>query len=197
MDGDAQPFHFTGRSSPLPLMYFSLPPTHASHPTPEADFRQIDAYARNVKQRGPYLTPDVLVKKFLVRPYRHDLHKVRAIFAWIVDNIGVGRPLEAGSAAAAEPEGEWVETAEAVLQRRWCRSGVGVARLFCEMAVAAGVEDTRVVYGFLRGEEWFQTSFSFCDGFLFRILTPRTERYNGHGRVAERKDQDESCLERW
>lgn len=95
----------------------------------------------------------MLVTRFLARPYKRDLHKVRAIFAWIIDNVGVGSPI--GSPAPTNPEDDWVETAEEVLRRRWCRSGVGFARLFSEMAVVAGVEDVRVVYGFLRGEVLF------------------------------------------
>ncbi|RUS21185.1 hypothetical protein BC937DRAFT_93396 [Endogone sp. FLAS-F59071] len=115
------------------------------------DFQQIDMYARNVKQQGPQVTPEVLVTRYLARPYKRDLHKIRAIFAWIIDNVGIGSPI--GSPAPTNPEDDWVETAEEVLRRRWCRSGVGFARLFSEMAVAAGVEDVRVVYGFLRGPE--------------------------------------------
>jgi hypothetical protein len=46
---------------------------------------------------------------------------------------------------------DWVETAEVVLAKRWCRTSVGMARLFCELAIAAGLEETRMIYGYLRG----------------------------------------------
>lgn len=106
------------------------------------------------------LTPDLLSKKFLTRPYRHDVHKARAIFIWLVQNIGIGAPLEDYSQRRRSSVDEivdrsddtdWVETAEVVLAKRWCRTSVGMARLFCELAIAAGLEETRMIYGYLRG----------------------------------------------
>ncbi|KAI9251274.1 hypothetical protein EDC94DRAFT_289493 [Helicostylum pulchrum] len=40
-----------------------------------------------VQQRGPLLTPTLLSQKFLVRPYKRDLFRLRALFIWIVHNI--------------------------------------------------------------------------------------------------------------
>lgn len=121
------------------------------------------------------ITPEHLATKYIVRPYRRDIQKVRAIFIWIIENIRMGAPQDASSPTsgknyspdnntdaegsiggfgtsthAEQVEKDWVETAELVLSKRWCRTGVGFARLFCEMAVAAGLEETKVVYGYLR-----------------------------------------------
>jgi hypothetical protein len=126
----------------------------------ESEFTQIDAYAAQVKQRGPMLTPEVLSIKFLTRPYRRDIHKARSIFSWLVQNIGLGVPLEenlqkrrssADESVDSAQDTDWVETAEVVLAKRWCRTSVGMARLFCELAIAAGLEETRMIYGYLRG----------------------------------------------
>lgn len=125
----------------------------------ESEFTQIDAYAAQVKQRGPMLTPEVLSIKFLTRPYRRNIHKARAIFSWLVQNIGIGAPLEehlqqrrSSVDESMDPtqDTDWVETAEVVLAKRWCRTSVGMARLFCELAIAAGLEETRMIYGYLR-----------------------------------------------
>ncbi|CAM0141892.1 unnamed protein product [Umbelopsis sp. WA50703] len=139
----------------------------------ETDFNQVDAYARTVRQNGATITPEHLATKYIVRPYRRDIQKVRAIFMWIIENIRVGVPQDTPSPTggknhspdndtegsiggfgtsthAEQVEKDWVETAELVLSKRWCRTGVGFARLFCEMAVAAGLEETKVVYGYLR-----------------------------------------------
>lgn len=53
----------------------------------ESDFIQIDTYASTVQQRGPLLTPAILSQKFLVRPYRKELFRLRALFIWIIQNI--------------------------------------------------------------------------------------------------------------
>jgi hypothetical protein len=94
----------------------------------ESEFTQIDAYAAQVKQRGPMLTPEVLSIKFLTRPYRRDIHKARSIFSWLVQNIGLGVPLEenlqkrrssADESVDSAQDTDWVETAEVVLAKRW------------------------------------------------------------------------------
>ncbi|OZJ04756.1 hypothetical protein BZG36_01836 [Bifiguratus adelaidae] len=114
----------------------------------ESDFTQINNYARNVRQRSHLLTAEQLVKKYLIRPYKHDIHKARAIFIWIAENIAIGAPTNADTESLSSKD--WVESAEEVLRKRWCRSGSGFARLFCELAVAAELE-TVIVYGYLRG----------------------------------------------
>lgn len=43
------------------------------------------------------------------------------------------------------------ETAEQVLEKRTCKSAFGMARLFVDMVIAAGFEDARVIYGYLKG----------------------------------------------
>lgn len=40
-----------------------------------------------MQQRGPLLTPTLLSQKFLVRPYKRDLFRLRALFIWLVQNI--------------------------------------------------------------------------------------------------------------
>jgi hypothetical protein len=51
------------------------------------DFIQIDNYASTVQQRGPLLTPFILSQKFLVRPYKKDLFRLRSLFIWLIQNI--------------------------------------------------------------------------------------------------------------
>lgn len=195
----------------------------------EADFAQIDSYASTVQQRGPLLTPVILSQKFLVRPYRKELLRLRVLFIWIVQNIRpeyhqrrndllllqkqqnqqqqqqqlqqqqqvlatqpmtpsrssnirqrlsrIGNPddnsstknpneitvqkLDAMSLLEEEAASILSETmissdymeesAEEVLEKRSCISSFGMAHLFVAMALAAGFEDARVVYGYLKG----------------------------------------------
>ncbi|KAI9030690.1 hypothetical protein CLU79DRAFT_731073 [Phycomyces nitens] len=105
----------------------------------DTEFVQIDAYAANVHQRGQMVTPQLLSQKFLTRPYRRELHKVRSIFVWLVQNIAI-----------QETETLIDETAEQVLMDRSCSSSLGLATLFCEMARAAGINDTHVICGYWR-----------------------------------------------
>ncbi|KAI8365539.1 hypothetical protein BD560DRAFT_401828 [Blakeslea trispora] len=53
----------------------------------ESELAQIDSYASTVQQRGPLLTPAILSQKFLTRPYKRDLFKLRALFIWVTQNI--------------------------------------------------------------------------------------------------------------
>ncbi|KAG0190668.1 cytokinesis protein 3 [Apophysomyces sp. BC1034] len=121
----------------------------------ETDFEQIDMYAANVKQRGPMLTPQVLAQKFLVRPHRRDLHKIRSIFIWLIQNIviecetGSTQPSFCYDTQDLRPE-DVEDLAEQVLSCRSCSSSIGIASLFYEMAVAAGFEEARIVFGYLR-----------------------------------------------
>lgn len=130
----------------------------------EPDFEQIDAYAANVKQRGPMLTTQVLAQKFLARPYKRDLYKIRSIFVWIMQNISLGsdsnnlmkirkammmRRQQQQQADQVQRE----ETAESVLSSRSCQTPLGLARLFCEMASFAGIQEATIVYGYLRGRK--------------------------------------------
>ncbi|PHZ11104.1 uncharacterized protein RHIMIDRAFT_244952 [Rhizopus microsporus ATCC 52813] len=171
----------------------------------ESDFIQIDTYASTVQQRGPLLTPAILSQKFLVRPYRRELFRLRALFIWIIQNIRpeyhqkrtdllllqkqqnylaqyYHRQTEKPSllkqrlsriAHSAEEEDEppiinrldsmgllqeeavllsnyMNEAAEQVLKKRTCKSAFGMARLFVDMVIAAGFEDARVIYGYLK-----------------------------------------------
>ncbi|KAI9472238.1 MAG: hypothetical protein EXX96DRAFT_622413 [Benjaminiella poitrasii] len=186
------------------------------------DFSQIDSYASTVQQRGPLLTPAILSQKFLARPYRKELFRLRAIFIWLLQNI---RPeyhqkrydlllahkqqqilvSSANHASAQNPlkqkliqrmtnpyhpfketglsssvdvnathqstldamdsleeealvslmskstiSSSLEETSEEVLEKRSCKSAFGMARLFVEMAKAAGFEDAHVIYGYLK-----------------------------------------------
>jgi hypothetical protein len=49
----------------------------------------MDTYATSVQQIGPTLTPQTLSQKFLVRPYRRDLYRLRIIYIWIIQNIAI------------------------------------------------------------------------------------------------------------
>ncbi|KAL0139189.1 hypothetical protein V8B55DRAFT_1521722 [Mucor lusitanicus] len=188
----------------------------------ESDFAQIDSYASTVQQRGPLLTPVILSQKFLVRPYRKELLRLRVLFIWIVQNIrpeyhqrrndllllqkqqtqqqqqqqaAVTQPMtpsrssnirqrlsrignsddtcaikspheitaqkldamnlleEEAASLVAETmiSSDYMnESAEQVLEKRSCKSSFGMAHLFVAMALAAGFEDARVVYGYLK-----------------------------------------------
>ncbi|KAG0348571.1 cytokinesis protein 3 [Podila humilis] len=57
-------------------------------------FEQVDKVARNVNQRGPHMTPQLLSQKYLTRPYsKSSLFKLRVLFVWVSENIR----LEGGS----------------------------------------------------------------------------------------------------
>ncbi|CAO3697717.1 unnamed protein product [Rhizopus stolonifer] len=169
----------------------------------ESHFAQIDIYASTVQQRGPLLTPTILSQKFLVRPYRRDLFRLRALFVWIVQNIRpeyhqkrndlillqkqqayliqYQKQMEKPSllkqklskTSQEEENGPCLmdkldsidllqeealllathfrESPEKVLGKRTCQSAFGMAHLFTDMAIAAGFEDTQIVYGYLKG----------------------------------------------
>ncbi|KAI7873470.1 uncharacterized protein EV154DRAFT_473389 [Mucor mucedo] len=74
-------------ANPFQLLSYQ---NESSSATFDYDFTQIDHYASAVQQRGPLLTPVLLSQKFLVRPYKRDLFRLRALFIWLVQNI---RPL--------------------------------------------------------------------------------------------------------
>ncbi|KAF9133616.1 cytokinesis protein 3 [Mortierella sp. 14UC] len=51
-------------------------------------FVQVDKVARNVNQRGPHMTPQLLSQKYLTRPYsKSPLSKLRVLFVWVSENI--------------------------------------------------------------------------------------------------------------
>ncbi|KAI8969975.1 hypothetical protein BDF20DRAFT_96688 [Mycotypha africana] len=51
-------------------------------------FISVDQYASSIQQKGPLLTPSLLSRKFLARPFpNNDIYKLRAIFIWIVKNL--------------------------------------------------------------------------------------------------------------
>lgn len=188
----------------------------------------MDIYAASVQQRGPSLTPKILTKKFLVRPYRRDLYRLRIIFIWILQNINIidqrelkehhhhhqnnqnnqadlnnisnetitrnnnnggnkklslrrrlsnrqntsslqenadelelpkidvmhGDGLLPEGGGDVESFDDWLlsESSDQVFLNRTCTSSIGLANLFCEMAIAAGFHETKVVYGYLRGK---------------------------------------------
>ncbi|CEP15458.1 hypothetical protein [Parasitella parasitica] len=215
LDDDENPFRILSHTCDVSLKYGALQFN-------EADFAQIDSYASTVQQRGPLLTPAILSQKFLVRPYRKDLLRLRALFIWVVQNIRpdyhqrrndllllqkqqnqqqlmqqqqqqqnqVTQPVVPSkssnirkrlsrignsddSSAGKNPNeitaqkldamnllqeeaislmsetmisSDYMEeSAEAVLDKRSCKSSFGMARLFVAMALAAGFEDARVV----------------------------------------------------
>lgn len=105
----------------------------------EQDFVQIDTYAANVNQRGPMLTPALLAQKFLTRPYRRELFRIRSIFVWLMHNIAI------------KDVGVKNESTDKVLADRSVATPLGLASLLVEMAVAAGFTDAHLVHGYLRG----------------------------------------------
>ncbi|GJJ78170.1 hypothetical protein EMPS_10529 [Entomortierella parvispora] len=51
-------------------------------------FAQVDKVARNVNQRSPHMTPQLLSQKYLTRPYsKSPLSKLRVLFVWVSENI--------------------------------------------------------------------------------------------------------------
>lgn len=51
-------------------------------------FVQVDKVARNINQRGPHMTPQLLSQKYLTRPYsKSPLFKLRVLFVWVSENI--------------------------------------------------------------------------------------------------------------
>jgi len=64
-------------------------------------FAQVDKVARNVNQRSPHMTPQLLSQKYLTRPYsKAPLSKLRVLFVWVSENIrlegGPGRDVSGG-----------------------------------------------------------------------------------------------------
>ncbi|KAI7900297.1 uncharacterized protein BX663DRAFT_518198 [Cokeromyces recurvatus] len=199
-------------------------PSGAFH---ETDFSQVDSYASTVQQRGPLMTPSILSQKFLARPYRRDLYRLRAIFIWLIQNIrpeydqrrrgeerhlvlkqrqpplgmtahqktrGVYRmithppikenlfvsPSDLNTLTEEPPsrldtmdsleqealltssisfeENRIKETAKEVLEKRSCKTALGMANLFIEMVKAAGFEDAYIIYGYLKAPKDSVTS---------------------------------------
>ncbi|KAF9415133.1 cytokinesis protein 3 [Podila epigama] len=51
-------------------------------------FAEVDKVARNINQRGPLMTPQLLSQKYLTRPYsKSPLLKLRVLFVWVSENI--------------------------------------------------------------------------------------------------------------
>ncbi|KAI7878897.1 hypothetical protein K492DRAFT_196478 [Lichtheimia hyalospora FSU 10163] len=117
------------------------------------DYTQVDTYAANVNQRGPMLTPSILAQKFLARPYRRDLYKIRSIFTWVVQNIS--RDID----CTMTTENNMDESAESVLATRYSKTPAGIARLFCAMAHAVGFSEAHIVQGYLRGIDSIESAF--------------------------------------
>ncbi|KAJ1651543.1 hypothetical protein IWQ61_007919 [Dispira simplex] len=116
------------------------------------NFAKVDKYSRNVRYHSTNLTPDILSKKYLTRPFQTNLEKLRAIFIWIVVNISWDRSLApVGTRGVNQSMGGNVdpESADVVLQRRRCRLD-GFASLFRAMAAAIGV-DAPLISGYVRG----------------------------------------------
>jgi transglutaminase/protease-like cytokinesis protein 3 len=102
--------------------------------------------------------------KFLARPFRTDLQRVRAIFIWMTENIkymklagdgegGEKRRPRTGISANEDPMPSVrsdLETAESTLKDRCC-SKDGFALLFHKMASTAGIH-SGIVRGYLKGK---------------------------------------------
>jgi transglutaminase/protease-like cytokinesis protein 3 len=122
----------------------------------DANFSSVDKYVRGIQGLESSITPEVLSMKFLSRPFRTDLQRVRAIFIWIVENISyVGPEVErqrvkrgitaSDLSPSVRPD---LETAESTLRDRCCTRD-GFALLFHSMASAAGVH-CGIVRGYLK-----------------------------------------------
>ncbi|KAF9109980.1 cytokinesis protein 3 [Mortierella sp. AM989] len=76
-------------------------------------FVQVDKVARNVNQRGPHMTPQLLSQKYLTRPYsKSPLSKLRVLFVWVSENIRLeGGPTRdvSGGRYKLGPGGEYME----------------------------------------------------------------------------------------
>ncbi|KAG0002238.1 cytokinesis protein 3 [Entomortierella chlamydospora] len=77
-------------------------------------FVQIDKVARNVNQRGPHITPQLLSQKYLTRPYsKSPISKLRVLFIWVSENIRLeGGPTRdvSGGRYKLGPAGEHMAT---------------------------------------------------------------------------------------
>ena len=123
----------------------------------------MDKYVRNIQRMSNSITSDVLTMKFLARPFRTDLQRVRAIFIWMAENIvylklandgegGERRRPRTGISATQDPMPSVrpdLETAESTLKDRCC-SGDGFAMLFHKLASTAGIH-CGIVRGYLKG----------------------------------------------
>lgn len=81
-----------------------------------AAFTQVDKVARNVNQRGPHMTPQLLSQKYLTRPYsKAPLSKLRVLFVWVSENIRLeGGPTRdvSGGRYKLGPGGDPMSTAQ-------------------------------------------------------------------------------------
>lgn len=81
-----------------------------------AAFTQVDKVARNVNQRGPHMTPQLLSQKYLTRPYsKAPLSKLRVLFVWVSENIRLeGGPTRdvSGGRYKLGPSGDPMPTAQ-------------------------------------------------------------------------------------
>ncbi|KAG0202296.1 cytokinesis protein 3 [Mortierella sp. GBA30] len=81
-------------------------------------FVQVDKVARNVNQRGPHMTPQLLSQKYLTRPYsKAPLSKLRVLFIWVSENIRLeGGPTRdvSGGRYKLGPAGDHLATSAAV-----------------------------------------------------------------------------------
>ncbi|KAF9146861.1 cytokinesis protein 3 [Mortierella sp. GBA39] len=81
-----------------------------------AAFIQVDKVARNVNQRGPHMTPQLLSQKYLTRPYaKAPLSKLRVLFVWVSENIRLeGGPTRdvSGGRYKLGPGGDPMSTAQ-------------------------------------------------------------------------------------
>ncbi|KAK5822616.1 hypothetical protein F5H01DRAFT_410872 [Linnemannia elongata] len=81
-----------------------------------AAFTQVDKVARNVNQRGPHMTPQLLSQKYLTRPYaKAPLSKLRVLFIWVSENIRLeGGPTRdvSGGRYKLGPSGDPLSTAQ-------------------------------------------------------------------------------------
>ncbi|KAF9578243.1 cytokinesis protein 3, partial [Lunasporangiospora selenospora] len=108
--GDAQdPFVFLKKCQ---VMRDTTAPTSNLLDFGPNTFVQVDKVARNVNQRGPHLTPQLLSQKYLTRPYsKATLSKLRVLFIWVSENIRLeGGPTRdvSGGRYKLGPAGEYM-----------------------------------------------------------------------------------------
>ncbi|KAF9133572.1 cytokinesis protein 3 [Linnemannia schmuckeri] len=118
-----------------------------------AAFIQVDKVARNVNQRGPHMTPQLLSQKYLTRPYsKAPLSKLRVLFVWVSENIrlegGPGRDVSGGRyklGPGSEPMSTTQSTGNAAGEspslRAGSNNGVGSPSSSAAAACMTGPED--------------------------------------------------------
>ncbi|KAI7828647.1 hypothetical protein BC939DRAFT_62283 [Gamsiella multidivaricata] len=120
-------------------------------------FVQVDKVARNVNQRGPHMTPQLLSQKYLTRPYsKSPLSKLRVLFIWVSENIrlegGLTRDVSGGRYKLG-PGGEYMAALASLAKGK---NGNGTGGESPTLRAGAGTAPPSV---FMAGVEEYARSF--------------------------------------